>query len=299
MKLPCKEIKFAIALSCALHVAALEFLISAGGGKHRSRATSEEHETQFYLIELSSDALADTLLETKPAPSGGSAEPATVIAELKPNDEAVPELKVEEDVALQPTQSSIPENIANEAGYIAKSEIPEASTVKSVASLNVSLTSRDTKIESIALPPPSTINGDTSYPVQPLSLTVTTQLNNLPPEPTSLLAKAKSETGAKSLEPVRFVENGNSAPTYRKTRKPLYPARSRARGEQGTVLLHVSIDESGRPNGITIKKSSGYGDLDAAARTSVRQWLFEPARSGGVGSKIAVEVPVTFKLTQE
>jgi TonB family protein len=55
-----------------------------------------------------------------------------------------------------------------------------------------------------------------------------------------------------------------------------FPIQSRARGQQGTVELEVTVDESGRVSSTEIVRSSGSGFLDrAAARSARKLWQFD------------------------
>ena len=44
-----------------------------------------------------------------------------------------------------------------------------------------------------------------------------------------------------------------------------YPSESRAAGEQGVVLLRITVNASGRPTSVTVANSSGFSRLDRAA----------------------------------
>ena len=44
-----------------------------------------------------------------------------------------------------------------------------------------------------------------------------------------------------------------------------YPPESRAAGEQGVVILRLTVDGSGRPTAVSVAKSSGHPRLDRAA----------------------------------
>ena len=55
-----------------------------------------------------------------------------------------------------------------------------------------------------------------------------------------------------------------------------FPIRSQLRGQSGTVLIEVSVDEKGRATGIQLLQSSGHRLLDRAASTSIRNnWHFD------------------------
>jgi protein TonB len=79
-------------------------------------------------------------------------------------------------------------------------------------------------------------------------------------------------------------------------RAPDYPEIARRRGEQGRVLLRVSVSADGTPLGVTVLDTSGHPSLDAAALTAVRQWRFIPATQAGHSVTAFADVPVRFQL---
>ena len=85
-------------------------------------------------------------------------------------------------------------------------------------------------------------------------------------------------------------------PDYLSNPPPAYPAASRQAGEQGVVMLVVSVTEHGRAAAVRLKRSSGFARLDTAARTAVQRWRFSPAKIGGIPVGTEVEVPVRFQL---
>jgi protein TonB len=86
---------------------------------------------------------------------------------------------------------------------------------------------------------------------------------------------------------------------YRQNPSPSYPYEARRRGLEGTVLLLVEILESGRPERITVKQSSGHAVLDEAARGAVGRWSFIPAQREGKPIRSVAEVPIVFSLRKE
>lgn len=71
---------------------------------------------------------------------------------------------------------------------------------------------------------------------------------------------------------------------------PVYPLLARRRGEQGKVLLRVSLSDTGTVKTILVEESSGYDTLDKAALQAVGQWRFSPK------APPVVLVPVAFRL---
>lgn len=62
----------------------------------------------------------------------------------------------------------------------------------------------------------------------------------------------------------------------------LYPAISRRLGEQGTVVVRMTVNRDGRVSDVAIAQSSGSDRLDAAAVQAVKErYVFQPATIGG------------------
>jgi len=80
-----------------------------------------------------------------------------------------------------------------------------------------------------------------------------------------------------------------------------YPAAARAAGEQGVVVLNVSVvpdgnrDDPVTPQDVAVAQSSGFADLDAAARDTVSRWHFRPATRGGVPVPFVITLSVPFQ----
>lgn len=69
-----------------------------------------------------------------------------------------------------------------------------------------------------------------------------------------------------------------------------YPMLARKRGIEGTVFVSFRINESGRPDEIEIKKSSGHSILDSATVKVVKKAAPYPHTNN------RVEVPVAYRL---
>ena len=78
-----------------------------------------------------------------------------------------------------------------------------------------------------------------------------------------------------------------------------YPKDGMTHRLEGTVLLRVLVDETGKPIDVIIEKSSGQKILDRSAHDQVlAKWLFQPAVVQGQHVKAWARVPVTFSLNQ-
>jgi periplasmic protein TonB len=83
---------------------------------------------------------------------------------------------------------------------------------------------------------------------------------------------------------------------YLKNPRPAYPRLALREGWEGTVLLRVRVLPNGRPEAISIQRSSGRGVLDEAAVAAVHAWAFAPATQGGAPVAGWVNVPIEFRL---
>jgi TonB family protein len=100
----------------------------------------------------------------------------------------------------------------------------------------------------------------------------------------------------RSVEKPKPPEKPTLKPTYLETTAPIYPEVARRNGQEGLVYLLVAVDEEGIPTSITVKTSSGYPLLDAAAVKAVKRWKFKPAYQGAYPVDSEVEIPIRFRL---
>ena len=85
---------------------------------------------------------------------------------------------------------------------------------------------------------------------------------------------------------------------YLRNPAPAYPPLSRRMGEEGKVILRVSVSPQGTAESVEIKTSSGSTRLDEAAQKTVRTWKFIAAKRGDTAIQSWVLVPIVFKLEQ-
>jgi protein TonB len=77
---------------------------------------------------------------------------------------------------------------------------------------------------------------------------------------------------------------------------PVYPRRAREDGIEPRVELRILVDERGRVEQVEVQGAPpGYG-FEAALRTAVTQWRFQPATKGGVPVRTWVSQGYQFKL---
>jgi TonB family protein len=108
--------------------------------------------------------------------------------------------------------------------------------------------------------------------------------------PPSLPAQASS--GPEDLTP---VGPGVTAPRLLHKVEPEYSADARADHIQGTVVLQLVVNESGRPAGISVISPLGFG-LDERAKEAVEKWEFAPGTKDGKPVKILAIAEVNFRF---
>ena len=88
----------------------------------------------------------------------------------------------------------------------------------------------------------------------------------------------------------------SSAPILTNKTEPQYTDEARSAKLQGTVMLQVQIDETGKVSEhITVLRSLGSG-LDEKAMEAVRQWRFKPALRDGKPVAVPATIEVNFRL---
>lgn len=98
--------------------------------------------------------------------------------------------------------------------------------------------------------------------------------------------KVKKETPKLPPEPAKEVKkevpkveiHGDIAKRVRKKVLPVYPERARWMGWEGEVQISLQVDASGNviPTSVVVVRTSGYPDLDQAAKSAAMRWVFDP-----------------------
>lgn len=118
-----------------------------------------------------------------------------------------------------------------------------------------------------------------------------------PAAPVAAPPETKPAPPAPAAEPVAINQARFDA-DYLRNPSPAYPPLSRRMGEEGKVLLRVSVTPQGTADAIEIRTSSGSARLDEAAQKTVLTWRFIPAKRGDTAVQSWVLVPIIFKLEQ-
>ncbi len=78
----------------------------------------------------------------------------------------------------------------------------------------------------------------------------------------------------------------------------VYPEIARRAGVEGTVIIHVLIDEKGNVVKTRVLKSLGNNGCDEAAIAAIKKTKWKPAMQRDKPVKVWVSIPVIFKLKE-
>jgi TonB family protein len=90
------------------------------------------------------------------------------------------------------------------------------------------------------------------------------------------------------------VEGGVTAPVLLYKTQPDYTEEARKAKYQGTVLLYIEVDPSGKATNIRVQRSLGLG-LDEKAIEAVKQWKFKPGYRDGNPVPVSATIEVNFR----
>jgi len=79
--------------------------------------------------------------------------------------------------------------------------------------------------------------------------------------------------------------------------QPAYPAVARRLRHEGTVILRVTIDVTGRAAQVEVDTSSGFAELDAAAVQTLRAGRCDPYLENGLPASVRAVQTLAFNLT--
>jgi protein TonB len=78
-----------------------------------------------------------------------------------------------------------------------------------------------------------------------------------------------------------------------------YPEVGKRASIEGTVILHVQIDEKGVVRNMRVIKGIGFDIFETAAMNAVKSVRWRPAKQRDVPVKVWISVPIEFDLTDE
>jgi protein TonB len=120
----------------------------------------------------------------------------------------------------------------------------------------------------------------------------------VPPPDISIQSNAPATNAISNVQSKRAAPPPRVVPPRPAGRQtvPTYPPISRRLGEQGTVLLRITVSANGDVVAAKVEKSSGYSRLDRAALEWVRRRHYHPATQGGRAIAAQTLIRYTFNL---
>jgi protein TonB len=259
---PRRGLALAVAASLACHAAALG-LLSASDPAPGSR----EQPIPLVLLRVSPEPEPGAAESPRPRPRAAAPAPPEPVTRPAPPERATrPPPPPAVVAAALPALAPPPEPAPAEPPVVAAAP-PEAPIAPPQAAMAPA---------EAPMPPAEPTLAALEAPIAPPRAT-------RPPGPGSSAAEAR----AAGAEAPGFDLRGG----YQ--RRPRYPRTARLRGAEGTTLLRVYVEGTGRVDEVEVARSAGHADLDRAALEAVRRWRFEPLRDP---SGLWVLVPVEFHL---
>ena len=113
------------------------------------------------------------------------------------------------------------------------------------------------------------------------------------------ITSVTSEKRAPPPPPAPKAEKVVILPKSIKYTQPDYPSASRRLGEEGSVVLELTVGEDGKIADAKVITSSGFPRLDeAAVKEALRRWRFNPGTEDGKPKAMRHRVKVTFRLEE-
>jgi len=82
-------------------------------------------------------------------------------------------------------------------------------------------------------------------------------------------------------EPPQAAVPESTPPVIIERVEAAYPTKARKRGERGTIVLKVLVNEQGRIVRVVVDQGMPGSELEAAAMSAVLRWRFKPALENG------------------
>jgi len=154
---------------------------------------------------------------------------------------------------------------------------------KEVMDISASVVAKKAAPKDLPPPPPSMVRPPPSVAAPPPQIVIAA------PPPVVAAPVVAAPPAPPPPTELKAIEKTHSLPPY--------PALSQRMGEQGTTLLKVAIDTTGKVTECTVVTSSGSTRLDAAAVEYVKaNWRWQPPTQAGKPVAATTEVSVKWDL---
>jgi protein TonB len=281
-----RDLRFGGAVSLALHAALL--LVGLAVTTSRTRFTTPAVQTIRLEVDLPVTPPAAEILVTPAAPSADvpvpqpSAAPSADVPLPQPSATPLADVPLPQPIAIPPVDAPVPQAVTA-LPAATEERRPLASAPREVAPAAPAAVAAD-----LALADRVTTLVATDAIAKRLSGTGTnTPRDHVPPPPMAAPAAGSHRTGTPQT----------SAIALRRELQPPYPLGARQRGEEGTVALETTVTTEGKPTLVSVITSSGFADLDRAARKALQRAGFHPATENGRPVEARAHITIVFRLT--
>lgn len=120
-------------------------------------------------------------------------------------------------------------------------------------------------------------------------------VENLPPPP-DVTSSTSADRGGPSFTPFTVAPRILNGPEVAEVMQREYPPVLREAGIGGEVILWVHVDERGSPEESRVFRTSGFEEIDEAARRVVQRIRFSPALNGDRNVPVWIQFPLTFRV---
>jgi protein TonB len=277
-----------MALSLALHGAAVVFLLGAGAA---GGSTSEGPPVLVELALLAAPSASEADQAADQTAADAAAQPLPPTPE--PAAEPVPEREIV--LELAPPEVPPPLQVADLAPKELVLELAPPDEPPPLAAAE--LAPKESPKSQEARPPQAKPTPPKPEPARQAAKQTAANptASKRPPSQDFGSASGAQQAAAGFLPAPAIVWEGK--PRYRhQPAPPVYPQRAIELNQQGEALIRVRLDPNGIAVEIVLHRGSGFDLLDRAALLAVRGWHFLPAVRDGRPVAAWVEIPVRFHL---
>jgi TonB family protein len=132
-----------------------------------------------------------------------------------------------------------------------------------------------------------------SHPHSKRTLSITVTWFGPPGEVQDYMFASPSDSNGKCIDTRRELKSDVIAGSLLKKVEPVYPDTARRAGTSGNVVLHVTIDRSGRVTAVRLV-SARRADLATSAMLAVKHYVYKPFLVDGSPTEVEGTVTVNF-----
>ena len=263
-----------------LDITSVELTLSEAESEAPGGVTAPEIPPPIEPMPLPQDTPIEQLTPPKPLP------PPELPKPIEPEPIAEPELVLPPPEPLPPPLTDVSSEIAiNEP--VAKPQMPDFDDLPEPPEPPPEPPPPPPEVPPAPPPPPQ------PEPPQNQQSPIADHQSPITPPPPPVIESA----GSRGKGGASGRVDGN--PSLERTIKPDYPIGARRRGEEGSVVLDVTVAASGRAASVAVVTSSGFPELDSAAERAALQARFKPAKRDGRSVEATARLTLVFRLRDQ